>query len=85
MAVVPEGRRHPGQLDCSGNGAHGACREKVAVRQHHLRFPFDAGNQLGGEKGVPADFEEVVGHADCGIYAQVVTPGEIAVGDGVSE
>ena len=34
---------------------------------------------------IPDTLMKTFGHADCGIYAQVVTPGEIAVGDGVSE
>jgi len=33
---------------------------------------------------IPDTLMKTFGHADCGIYAQVVMAGEIAVGDGVS-
>jgi uncharacterized protein len=33
---------------------------------------------------IPNTLMKTFGHADCGIYAQVVTPGEIAVGDSLS-
>ncbi len=33
---------------------------------------------------IPTTLMKTFGHADCGIYAQVVTPGEIAVGDSLS-
>jgi uncharacterized protein YcbX len=32
---------------------------------------------------IPDALQQAYGHADCGIYAEVMTPGEIAVGDGV--
>lgn len=34
---------------------------------------------------IPDMLMKTFGHADCGIYAEVVTPGEIAVGDQLSE
>jgi uncharacterized protein len=34
---------------------------------------------------IPDALQQAYGHADCGIYAEVVTPGEIGVGDGVGE
>ena len=33
---------------------------------------------------IPDALQRAYGHADCGIYAEVVTPGEIAVGDRVA-
>jgi uncharacterized protein len=33
---------------------------------------------------IPDALQRAYGHADCGIYAEVVVPGEIAVGDGVA-
>jgi uncharacterized protein YcbX len=32
---------------------------------------------------IPKTLMQTVGHADCGIYCEVMTPGEIAVGDGI--
>jgi uncharacterized protein len=34
---------------------------------------------------IPRTLAQVFGHGDCGVYAEVVTGGEIAVGDAVSE
>jgi uncharacterized protein YcbX len=34
---------------------------------------------------IPDALQRAYGHADCGIYGEVVTPGEIAVGDGVGQ
>jgi len=34
---------------------------------------------------IPDALQRAYGHADCGIYGEVVTPGEIVVGDGVVE
>ncbi len=32
---------------------------------------------------IPETLQRAYGHSDCGIYGEVVTPGEIAIGDGV--
>jgi len=34
---------------------------------------------------VPRTLMQTFGHADCGIYAEVVGAGEVAIGDPVSE
>lgn len=34
---------------------------------------------------IPRTLQQSFGHADCGVYAEVVTAGEVAVGDPVSE
>jgi uncharacterized protein YcbX len=33
---------------------------------------------------IPALLMQTYGHADCGVYAEVTTPGAIAVGDGIT-
>jgi uncharacterized protein len=34
---------------------------------------------------IPAALQRAYGHADCGIYAEVVMPGEIALDDQISD